>query len=449
MPNPRERRKKILDWEELESAPNTNGAFSFLMSAAAIVRTRANEGAVIIEEPLVAAADLELDVVGNRDTVVYNDTVPFPTTVPETDIVPHSTIVFDPSTEPSPDDEATPVRRKRDMSPLRCRLVQDAHTLGETVLYQLLWSNAKPESPETRIITLGWKQMAALRKGMKDKFCKHNVAGLISKLAMEMIRAEDIHRRIGRTYRIHSFTNILARRKAAGYEWVSRDKTRKFVQPDGTSFDQSSQVKEVESDTDTVSLSATSNTDTVVYKTPGTVVYNDIGTVVYNTPPLGTTLEIREKVIPTTTTEVEQIVEVLASEAGVADADAAKRLISACRNACPTATVAEMVGVVEEKALAARSRRDVRNPIGFLLSTVPLVFDGPGIATYRKRIAAAAEAARAREEHERRERERWNAELTQDLEHLRVELAAPGTPSAKVLELQKRISEYEGFLNLR
>lgn len=29
MPKQRERVKKILDWEELEKAPNTRGAFSF------------------------------------------------------------------------------------------------------------------------------------------------------------------------------------------------------------------------------------------------------------------------------------------------------------------------------------------------------------------------------------------------------------------------------------
>ncbi len=43
MSKPRERVKKILDWEALERAPNTHGALSFLKSAAEIVSIRKND----------------------------------------------------------------------------------------------------------------------------------------------------------------------------------------------------------------------------------------------------------------------------------------------------------------------------------------------------------------------------------------------------------------------
>ncbi len=43
MPKPRDRVRKILDWEELERAPNTHGALSFLKSAAEIVSIRKND----------------------------------------------------------------------------------------------------------------------------------------------------------------------------------------------------------------------------------------------------------------------------------------------------------------------------------------------------------------------------------------------------------------------
>ncbi len=43
MSKQRDRTKRILDWEELEKAPNTHGAFSFLKSAAEIVSIRKND----------------------------------------------------------------------------------------------------------------------------------------------------------------------------------------------------------------------------------------------------------------------------------------------------------------------------------------------------------------------------------------------------------------------
>ena len=76
--------------------------------------------------------------------------------------------------------------------------------------------------------------------GMTDKNCKRNATGLVEKLAIEVIGAESISTFTGRTYRIHSYATILARRKAAGLEWVSRDRSRRFVQKDGSPLTSSS-----------------------------------------------------------------------------------------------------------------------------------------------------------------------------------------------------------------
>ncbi len=189
--------------------------------------------------------------------------------------------------------------------------------------------------------------------GMTDKNCKRNATGLVEKLAIEVVGAENTPTFTGRTYRIHPYATILARRKAAGLEWVSRDRSRRFVQKDGSPL--------------------TSSNLPESYPTPGAGVAT--------TTPLGSLLGSIEKV-PSTTTGVDLIVQALAEKAGVADAGAANRLISECRSACPSATTSEIVGIVQEKAFAARSRRDVRNLIGFLLSTVPPVFEGQGIVSY-------------------------------------------------------------------
>ena len=54
MPRQRDQSKKILDWEDLERAPNTRGAFSFLKSAAEIVNIRRDHVVVpgTVEEKL-------------------------------------------------------------------------------------------------------------------------------------------------------------------------------------------------------------------------------------------------------------------------------------------------------------------------------------------------------------------------------------------------------------
>ena len=88
------------------------------------------------------------------------------------------------------------------------------------------------------------------------------------------------------------------------------------------------------------------------------------------------------------------------------DVKAAVSLLAACRAACPDATTEEIIAVTREKAFAARARRDVRNRMGFLPRTVPIVFEGSGVGSYRRTVAAEAEAARkAQAERKRNEAE--------------------------------------------
>lgn len=94
---------------------------------------------------------------------------------------------------------------------------------------------------------------------------------------------------------------------------------------------------------------------------------------------------------------------------------------------------------MKEKAFAARSKRDVRNPIGFLLSTVPPVFDGHGIVSYRRMIAAEAEAVRRKEEERRQvELVRKDYHARQRL-RLEQELSQPGLTESERLDLQRCI----------
>lgn len=413
MPRERKPAKKILDWEELERAPNTRGALAFLKSAAEIVSIRKSDS------QLLRASD-------------------------STTVVDTTTVVIKQPAE------------RRKPPPRPCYLAQDGHSLGEAALYQVLWTRGEPDTDGSRIITAGWKTMQRLC-GMTDKNCKRNTCGLIEKLAIEVVGAENVSTRTGRTYRIHSYVSILARHKAAGLEWVSRDKSRRFVQRDGSPMPGDSHVISPDNNPTTVAeLHGTDlttvaelpriNPTTVVVTTTGTMVYKTPGTMVATTTVLGSTLGSTEEEVPSTTTDVDLVVQALADQAGVADASAANRLITECRSACPDATTSEIIGIIQEKAFAARSRRDVRNLIGFLLSTVPPVFDGQGITSYRRLLEAEAEAKRRKAEEQRQSREETLSYFRQKIERLGALLAQPGLSHDRGEELRKRIGEYERFI---
>jgi hypothetical protein len=107
--------------------------------------------------------------------------------------------------------------------------VQDAHSTGQQALYQALWNAAAPETPDSRLIRIGYGGMQSLC-GLDKSNCKNNILSLIKKLAVEVISSFDIRRNAGNTYRVFSYVEILKRRKAAGLEWVVRTRGVQFVE---------------------------------------------------------------------------------------------------------------------------------------------------------------------------------------------------------------------------
>ena len=196
----------------------------------------------------------------------------------------------------------------------------------------------------------------------------------------------------------------------------------------------------------TVADLAAQNSTTVVGTAPGTVVDTTPGTGVTTTPLLGSSLGIQEEGKPSTTTEVNLIVSTLASIVGLADAKAAVFLLDACRAACPDATTDEIVGIVREKALAARDRRDVRSLMGFLLKTVPLVFQGAGIASYRRMVLAEAEAALLAEADRKRKEAEMDDYFSKHRDGLRSQLTDPNLTEKNRADICRRIGELDSLL---
>ena len=95
-------------------------------------------------------------------------------------------------------------------------------------MYQALWNAASVETPDTRLIRIGYGGLQSLC-GLDKTNCKDNIQSLIRKLAVDVVSPFSVQRNQGNVYRIFSSNAILKRRKAAGMEWVIRNKGVRFV----------------------------------------------------------------------------------------------------------------------------------------------------------------------------------------------------------------------------
>jgi len=150
--------EEILDWEELEQAPNVRGAFSFLAIPGQVV-----------------------NIDRNSDAQQGPGTPPQLTTVDITSTVDKTSTVE--TLRPQ-------YQTGRPYRVHRCSSVQDGHSHGETILYDILWRLGTGSSKEYREVTIGWDCMAREAR-MSDKAAKRNLTQLISKLAVELVEKED------------------------------------------------------------------------------------------------------------------------------------------------------------------------------------------------------------------------------------------------------------------
>jgi hypothetical protein len=228
---------ELLDWEELEEAPNTRGAFSFLRPQSQVISIREHRQQEL-EDPTDSSRYDKTSTVDNLSTV---------------DVSVRTT--------------ASP-KRARPYKVHRCFTVQDGHSAGENQLYSALWRSAVadvtvPNDPDTKRVTMGWDRMAH-KAGMSDKAAKRNLRLLIGKLAVELIASENSATRTGRTYRVYSYAAILQRRIAAGMVCVIRDKGVRFLSEAEGEASSKSETIEPTHKTSTVDIPYTVDITTIV-----------------------------------------------------------------------------------------------------------------------------------------------------------------------------------------
>ncbi len=408
----------VLDWEELEEAPNTRGAFSFLRPQSTVINIQEHRQ----QEP-----------VDPSRTGDKTSTVDKPPTV---DVTPVTT---------------TLLNRARPYKIHRCYTVQDGHSAGENQLHAALWraGTADPsmaEDPDTKRVTVGWVRMAR-KAGMSDKAAKRNLTYLIEKLAVEVISPENSATRTGRTYRIYSYAAILKRRKDAAMLYVVRDKGVRFLSEAEALQSRPTEVlvechKTFGLDkTSTVAKTSTVDIPSLVSvdkTSTDRVDKTSPDTVDKTTTPLRKPLSMKEKETTTTDVELSPIVQAL-SQYVIADEPAARQIAHDTWTTCESARVEEIVTVIHEKAHRIVRDRSITNPLGMLIRAVPKCFEGAGITILRKQWAGEKERkAQQEQESERRHRE-FLAWVRKDQDKYEAILADPDSTEQERARARKEL----------
>ena len=278
----------------------------------------------------------------------------------------------------------------------RARLVQDAHTIWEQTLYEVLWNGGAGDPNGPKVICAGYRTLAAQTR-LGDKTIKRNLRSLEEKLAIEPIAAEQTHTSTGRTYRVYSFRQILERRRQVGLEWVIRNRQGVTLTLIPNELIQST------SPVVTITPEVKQSPESTV--SPGPVVSVAKGRVVTQTPQL---VKVLEKGVDKTSS-LALIVEALRESTGTADDDAARRIYVKCREKSPDATEEEISYFVRVQAKRICNMRGIDNPLGLVITQVPKCFEGESFRQFR-------EAEKKRRESESQQRQEWRKEAEALLE---------------------------------
>lgn len=280
--------------------------------------------------------------------------------------------------------DALPQAPKADrarMRVFRATRVEHGHSIGEHLIYEVLWRNATGNDA-TRTIQIGYDRLAALAN-VNWKTAKSCLKSLEEKLAIDLIGAENSNERTGKTYRVHSFTAILERRRAAGMEWVEKGRGVRFL------ITGTVPVSNTVPATGTVPVAGTE------VKT-GTDSLPDSGTetVPVSGTPLGNIRNIEE--LPSSSSVT--VLQKAARRHGIVlDDDAARKLVRRCRTGTADATDEEIAWFTELKIQQLKKSRSVENWVGMLIASVPVYFEGERSELLNLRAETAHNASRSRE----------------------------------------------------
>ena len=106
---------------------------------------------------------------------------------------------------------------------------KDGHSLGEQAVYEALWANSEPHSPDCRTAAIGYRILSEVCR-LSVNNCKANLRTLAQKLAIEELAGHSYTQ--SKTYLVYNAPAILRRRKAAGLTHYIKTRGVIFVDPE-------------------------------------------------------------------------------------------------------------------------------------------------------------------------------------------------------------------------
>ena len=332
------------------------------------------------------------------------------------------------------------------------RDVQDGHSNGEQLLYQALWRVGRPETADTRLVTIGYGGMHEIAK-LDRSNCKKNILSLIDKLAVEAVGRHSVQRNIGKTYRIYSYSAILRRRKQAGMVFIVRANGVRFVTADGNLLSAQSKISSDLTELGPINTLIGDSHRGVSKKAQGET---HIGAV--SDPPIGQlgkthtgpigeahreSKEIRNQGTPQEASSSfgmpQELIKDLHFILPTLDDQAAGMLWNECRIRVPDCTPEEVTYFVKTKTLVLKAGR-IQNPVGFLISAVPKCFEGETFQIFRREQARRREEQQKSEAEERRRAEELQEQARLEAEsYRRAEERLAALPEGERMELHDRV----------
>ncbi len=300
----------------------------------------------------------------------------------------------------------------------KCILAQDAHSQGEDALFSTMWNAAKPDAADpsgSRTLRIGYAELSQ-KSRMHRSNIRINIAGLRAKLAIEVLDEHDSRDVMPRLYRLYSYKEILERRRAAGLEYVIRKKSVVFVTETG----------------EIVPLPGLPKPS--VRKTQKALVESN-GREAVDLPAYDARAEQLDL-------DVRQISDAMSQHWPVDEA-AAQQLLRQCRSVRRDAEIGEIVFFINEKLQIALTNKNIKNPTGLILATVPQCFEGATFQEFRRRRNEALRLAAEEQERKRQQERDLEAWLNGKMQELRA-VADDDSQSEAVRDKARRELKHYG-----
>jgi len=278
--------------------------------------------------------------------------------------------------------------------------------LGEERVYQTLWHGRESdgifiETKRSKTFSLGYDRIARLVR-LNEKSVRVLLPKLISKKILEVVAAENSASRVGRTYRIFNYEEILERQRAANLTNVVKNgRAVEFVWSEPITVGETPTHPESKRlpmiNANTASLQIIQSAGSTVGETP----------TVEDELQGGSNLAACRQGMQGYPADLGPKVQAIISSF---DDDAIRMLWAKCVQQAPDCTSEEVEYCLRLKAhqLLAKGK-SITNPVGLMLWAVPKCFEGPAALhlAFREQKRAEEHARRCADEHFRLQLEEY------------------------------------------